>query len=322
MKICFIFRKPLKGRHSIENVFDTIISRSKDFGLIPIKIYHKGNLIKTLKEIKNTQADIYHITGDVHYLSLFLPRNSTILTIHDMGAFKNNKKTLKNYLYYVLWFLLPIHYVKFVTAVSELTRNDLVKYTGVKESKIIVIPNPLSLPIRDCPKASSNGFRILQIGSGRHKNLKNLLIASKNIDCEIIIVGKPSKLELDLLDRNNLKYQILYDLSTEELVKIYKSIDLLFFASFSEGFGLPIIEAQMLGIPVITSSFSPMKEVSGGHAFLVDPCSIDQISKAIFEIRNNEETTKEIVFKGRSNATKYKPEKIAKKYFDLYKRIC
>ena len=91
------------------------------------------------------KADIYHITGDVHYLALFLPRKKTVLTIHDIGAFKNKKRNIRGYVYLLVWFILPIFWLKKITAISEHTKNDLITILNILESKIITIDNPLSL---------------------------------------------------------------------------------------------------------------------------------------------------------------------------------
>ena len=138
----------------------------------------------------------------------------------------------------------------------------------------------------------------------------------------MIIIGKPSQLEVDLLSENNINYKTYYNVSNTELNHIYNTIDLLFFASFSEGFGLPILEAQTLGIPVITSNISPMKEVSGGNAILVNPYSIEDIRKAISDLKNNQVDIESMILQGRYNAEKYKPEVISQKYFELYKKVC
>lgn len=320
MKICYIYRKKLPGRHSIENVFETISTAIESKGHEIININHDNSLYSTIKGILNTKADIYHITGDVHYLSLFLPRKKTILTIHDIGAFKNNKKTFKRYLYFFIWFFFPIHFSKKITTISDFSKDDLIKYTKVNPSKVSVIENPLCLELSYSPKIISSTPKILQIGTGSHKNLRNLILAAKNIECELIIVGKPTKDEIDLLSLHKIKSKIYFNITGEELIQIYNSIDILFFASFSEGFGLPILEAQTKGLPVITSNLSPMKEISGGHALLVNPHSIIDISRAIHKIVNSTQINN-MILEGRNNAQKYNLEVIADKYLKLYSKL-
>ncbi|TBW30121.1 glycosyltransferase [Gramella sp. KN1008] len=318
MKICLIYRQPEKSRHSIEKVFQTIAAELEDAGHQVVNVFHNGSLRETIVAIRKTNADIFHITGDIHYLSFFLPRKKTVLTIHDIGSFKNNSKTFKIWVLYIIWFFLPVHYLRKVTVVSRLTKNDIIKYTKVFPSKITVIDNPLSFQMEFSPKKISQNPKILQIGSGSHKNLRTLIQAVSGVNCSLIIIGKPDILEISLMKKKGINFQILFGITDEEMKQIYEEIDILFFASFSEGFGLPIIEAQAKGRPVITSHLSPMIEVSGGYAKLVDPNSSEEVRKAIYDIIENPSETRKIVTMGYENSLRYNPRIISEKYLDCY----
>jgi glycosyltransferase involved in cell wall biosynthesis len=70
---------------------------------------------------------------------------------------------------------------------------------------------------------------------------------------------------------------MIIDITSKQLGLEYKSSDLLYFASTKEGFGLPILEAQSLVIPVITSNTTAMPFVAGEGALIIDPYSVDSI---------------------------------------------
>jgi len=326
MKITYIYRKPGYIQRkpgdrtgSIENVFNTIEKEIKDKYIYTEKIYHTGTLFNTIKRIKATDADIYHVTGDVHYLALFLPRKKTILTVHDIGHFDNHKKTIRAYIYLLIWFILPLFFLKKITVISKHTKDKLQKILPFTKGKLTIIPNPLSIHIDELPKVKHNMPVIMQIGSGWQKNLNNLIEAAKNIKCKLHIVGKPNEgIEKKLINLN-INYEFFENVTDRELEKLYNNSDMLFFASFSEGFGLPIIEAQTAGVPVITSNESPMNSVSGGAAVLVNPHSVEEIKGAIIKLIPESEYKSNLIKEGKVNANQYSVNKIAKLYLRFYK---
>ena len=93
------------------------------------------------------------------------------------------------------------------------------------------------------------------------------------------------------------------------------------FPSIYEGFGMPIIEGQTIGRVVITSDISPMKDVAGNGALLVNPFSVESIREAYLQIINDKDLRSRIIEKGKENAQKYAVEKIAKQYVKIYKTI-
>ena len=318
MKICYVFRKRLEGRYSIENIFENICSSVAMNGDSVEKIYHEQSIFQTIRNIRRTNSDVIHITGDVHYLALFLPRNKTILTIHDIASYSNKKRTFKSYVYLLIWFLLPIYYLKNITVVSNLTKNNLIKYTGVNPCKVYVISNPVVLDLDRHDVLLKKPFNILQIGTGSHKNLIGLTKAVKGLPVKLLIVGKPNDNELKLLKWNEVTYELHYAINNIELHEIYDRTDILFFASFTEGFGVPIIEAQSVGIPVITSNISPMKDVSGDAAYLVNPQSEIEIRNSILKIISDPENRQKMIENGLRNINKYQLNSIVKLYKNLY----
>ena len=110
-------------------------------------------------------------------------------------------------------------------------------------------------------------------------------------------------------------------LTDEELVEAYRRCDMVVFASLYEGFGLPILEAQAMGRPVITSNFGAMREAAGDGALLVDPYSVDEIRAAILRIKNEPGLREELVRKGRENAERFRAEAVAERYAEIYRRL-
>ena len=163
---------------------------------------------------------------------------------------------------------------------------------------------------------------IMHIGTTPNKNLSRVCLALKDINCHLEIIGKLDKTtDLDKLQNNNISFSNSFALKQEQLIKKYLETDMLIFVSTYEGFGVPIIEAQSMGIPVITSNLSPMIEVSGGSAALVDPYDIDAIKDAIYKITNDDEYRENLITNGLINSKKYHPKKITSMFEELYDRI-
>ncbi|NDW09009.1 glycosyltransferase family 1 protein [Dysgonomonas sp. 520] len=322
MKVCYIYRQKSRNAHSIENVFQTISDNIEALGIESVSYYRNDSLLKTFREVRKLKADIYHITGDVYYLAMFLPPKKTIMTIHDIGRYKNRKKSLKNLLYALLWFLIPTMRVRKITVVSELVKNDLIKYFKVKENKISIIPNPLVQKLSYSERKNKTLVpNVLQIGTGEHKNLIGLIEAVKGLKCNLTIIGHIEEKIDHLLKLYGIEYKNYNDITNEEVVKLYELCDIVYFASFSEGFGLPILEGQAIGRAVITSNISPMKEVSGEAVLLVNPYDIQQIREALTLLMTNEETYNELVKLGLRNVSKYDILPICQKYVSAYNSL-
>ncbi len=135
------------------------------------------------------------------------------------------------------------------------------------------------------------------------------------------VVGRLSSEQLRLLHELNIGYENSVDLSDEELVTAYERADVVVFASLAEGFGLPIIEAQAVGRPVITSNVSPMKEVAGKAACLVDPYEVEDIRAGIERVIADAEYRDRLIELGYENAGRYSAGAVAEQYARLYERV-
>ena len=107
----------------------------------------------------------------------------------------------------------------------------------------------------------------------------------------------------------------------EKMLQEYCGCDALVFVSTYEGFGMPIVEAQAIGRPVITSDLEPMKSVAGGAACYVDPWDPSSIRAGLLQVLTEEYVRNNLIEAGYANATLYKPARIAKQYLALYQLI-
>ncbi|MCI0406574.1 MAG: glycosyltransferase family 4 protein [candidate division Zixibacteria bacterium] len=91
----------------------------------------------------------------------------------------------------------------------------------------------------------------------------------------------------------------------EDLPALYALADFLAFPSFYEGFGLPVLEAQAVGTPVLCSNTSSLPEVAGTSAFFVDPHAEESIAAGLIKLWNDNTLKKELVRKGKENTARF-----------------
>ena len=122
----------------------------------------------------------------------------------------------------------------------------------------------------------------------------------------LLLVGKPGYGYEEIknkIEKSKYQNQIreLGYVNENEKWELLKKADVLLFPSLYEGFGLPILEAQAVGVPVITSTTSSLPEIAGEGAFLVDPLSTEALIEAMERLVTNKELRVGIINKGTHN---------------------
>ena len=325
ISVTFFYREPRKTGLSIEGIFSAVSNSLR--GKAEIKeFYCDPNLsrIKNTLEARKHSNQINHITGDVNFLAIGLYNKKNVLTIHDFGHYENLKRRSRlHFMFYkMFWFVLPIKNIAIITVVSDYTKGKLMEYLGFPAAQIRVVPNPIK-PVFQFRKKEKSGDRprVLQIGSGPHKNLKNLISAAIGTNFHLDIVAYPIEEDLAMLNANKVSYTLYSNLSDTEMYERYIACDVLFFASLHEGFGMPIIEAQAVGRPAVTSNYGAMKEVAKESAILVDPNNVEEIRQAIQKLTTDEKTYNQYVDLGLNNITPYQCDKIADQYLAIYEEL-
>jgi glycosyltransferase involved in cell wall biosynthesis len=326
VKVTFFHRRHQEANYSMERLFDDIrralpnefeskvaISRFQSRGL--------WGRVYNMVEAVFRQGDVNHITGDVHFLTYLLRGTRTILTIHDLVTVHRLHGWRKS-IFFFFWYWLPIKRATIISVISESTKEDLLQHIKIKPCKLRVIYDCVSDSFSpDLRKFNAEKPVILQMGTGLNKNAQRVVQALQGLPCHFRVVGKLNDDLLATLTQCGVEYSSVSDISDAEIVEEYRHCDMLLFASTYEGFGMPIIEAQATGRPVITSNIMSMPEVAGDAAFLVDPFNVASIREAIIKISKDTLYREELVKKGFKNVARFRSQKIAKEYADIYRSI-
>jgi len=317
--IALIYRKKLNGRHSIERLFSPMDNLSNINRVeLPYDLTSLASAIKLFLFGLKIKEKTIHITGDVHYMAIFLFWKKIIITMHDCNHYED-LTGIKKKVIGLLWFRIPILISKKIIVISPFVKEQLQKHFKLDENKIIVIPNTFNKIEQDDTIGKQNIFEILVIGTKKNKNVERLLEAIKEIkNIQLQIVGKLQKKQINLLKEYKILYSNHVDISQKQLCQLYNSSHMLYFASTKEGFGLPILEAQSCGLPVLTSNTTSMPYVAGFGALLVNPYCVKSITSSIIQIISNKDLRDELVLKGYSNVNRFGESNFVASYTKIY----
>lgn len=321
MKVVFIYRRSSPGAFSIERVFNAIGQHMQGVEVVRYHMSDRSRLFEDVRRIRALDADIYHVTGDVNYLVPLLPAGKTVLTIHDLGHYLYGLSGWKRLIYKWVWFCIPLRFASAVTCVSQSTQRDIMaNFPWAKEA--FVVDNCLTTTFHSSKKQfNEKNPRILQVGTRAYKNVPRLIQALQEISCRLVLVGPIDDAIADALAESQVEFEHHVNVEDETLNELYQGCDIVSFVSIGEGFGLPILEAQASGRPLITSCVSPLREVAGAGACLVDPLDILSIRAGIRKIIGDGRYRAQLVIDGFENLRRFQPGVIAARYRDIYSAV-
>lgn len=328
MQVTFFQRKPRPraNNFSIERMFAGVrreLAAHIEARVCVAPAYSNGVLRRVwiAWHARRNQGQINHVTGDTNFTALALQGKRTVLTNLDCGYIVW-KRGLRRWLLALFWLKLPVRHVAAVTTISEQVKQEIIRFTGCAPEKIHVIPvavdpdfEPATRPF-DAVKP-----RILHVGTAPNKNLPRLIEAVVGLPCTLVIIGPIDDAIRGRLYASRIEFENYVDLPAAELVRQYQHCDLVVFASLYEGFGMPIVEAQAVGRPVITSNRPPMCQIAGKGACVVDPTDSASIRSAIDRVVADASYRSALVDHGFENVKRYQPDAIARQYLAVYEHL-
>ncbi|TCP39289.1 glycosyltransferase family 4 protein [Rhodovulum marinum] len=251
------------------------------------------------------KADIVHVVdpGNAVYLPLIRHRRS-IVTVHDMipylardGKLPGWRPTLTG-----RWLMnritAQLAKVDHIVCISHATRRDLLAYVDIPEACVRIIHNAVFQPMAPASPEACADLRvrlglpagaplILHVGRNWYKNRETVLEVAARVretrpDVHLVMVGAlPPALEAQA-ERLGLgpELHVIERIERADMATLYTTAAVLLFPSYYEGFGLPVLEAQMCGTPVVCSDRGALPEVGNSYALLCDPKQVRALSSA------------------------------------------
>ena len=316
--------------------------------------------IKFIKVSDNFAKPIYNMLWHLFILPfkynlkkydfLFLPAGNrrifafyptfTISTFHDLSQFHIANKYDGFRMFYIRK-VIPFFLKKVdrIVAVSQATKNDMIKFYKTESEKITVAYNGYneekfdSLPPNKSRQQilDSEKKYILYVARVEHpgKNHLNLIKAYELLSDEIkaeynlICAGGLKERSEEVLeyhkkseDEKNINFTGFFP--AEDLVDLYKNASLFVMPSFYEGFGIPLVEAMACNIPVTCSDRGPLPEVGGDAALLFNPDKPVDIAKKITVILTNPILKEDMIDKAKERLKLFRWSLHADKIIKLY----
>jgi glycosyltransferase involved in cell wall biosynthesis len=280
-----------------------------------------------------------------YFVAPLLARVPVIITIHDL-IFERYPEYMPSRwvgpLYSLVMRAMLMKARKVVT-VSQTSAADLRKYYGLKDDRVVVVPEgagPDFYPVCD-PKTLEQVRKkyhlyrpfILTVGARRpHKNQATLVWAYAQMNCrnthDLVIIGSPdarfTDQALKAAGRLELSNRVRFiDWAGEEdLPALYSLADATAFVSLVEGFGLPALEAMACGAPVVVSQGTSLAEVVGEAGLKVDPRYEWGIARALDQLISDGPMRQELADRGRERSRAFNWSDTARLVYETIQGVC
>ncbi|WP_078409099.1 glycosyltransferase family 4 protein [Priestia abyssalis] len=285
--------------------------------------------------LKKLSIDIFW--GPNFVKPIFFPNKNSIVTIHDLAFIKNKEDHSRFHsLYLNIYLQLTLKKNLKVLTVSEYTRSDVIKEFNLSEENVRVsycaIETRNILPSNNLSLHLPKNYSLFVGTTEKRKNI-NVILESLAYSLQygletlpLVVVGakgnglEETKKKIKELGIEKHVYFTGY-VTNEELAYIYSNAKIFIFPSLYEGFGIPLLEAMMYEVPIITSSVTSLPEVADDAALYIDPQSPQDLSRAVNRLLKNDSLQKELIQKGKQRLSYFSWEKSALVLLDLLREM-
>jgi glycosyltransferase involved in cell wall biosynthesis len=293
-----------------------------------------------VKQLQRDGIEVFHgLSGELP-VGIRKAGIKTVVTIHDLIFLRHPE--------YYNWLDTKMYAWKFrqtlqeadrIVAISECTQRDIVELGGVDPSRIDIIyqscaerfsreTDPQKMEIVRQKYQLPERY-VLSVGSIEQR--KNTLLALKALhwlpgEMHLVLVGKPTEYVKKLVsyaNKNNLasRLHLLHGVPDEDLPALYSRAEVFVYPSRYEGFGIPIIEAIRMGLPVVGCTGSCLEEAGGPDNLYVAPDDANGMANAIMGLRIGEPGREERIARSREYIKRFENNDAARHFVELYQEL-
>ncbi len=286
------------------------------------------------------EPDIFHWTYPIPARAR---AKANIYTVHDLVQFRLPYTTLDWKSYHLRLMRRILGKADHIVTVSENSKRDIMTLFGIDERRItntyqaVAIPDEVRAKTDAAVAEEVAGFGLearnylLFYGSIEPKKNLGRVVESylgANLKMPLVVVSAQSWLgddEVRLMNqrivRRRRKIHFYDYMSWSTLATLIRGARAVVFPSLYEGFGLPVLEAMMLGTPVLSSNQSSVPELAGEAALLIDPYDLDAIRRAMVTIAHDDDLCRHLAAEGLERAKQFSLEAYRARIDTLYRSL-
>lgn len=283
--------------------------------------------------LKKQGLDIFHAPAGS--LPLFY-QGKTVVTEHDLAIYKN-PEWFPRFQFFSKNIVVPrsLRKATYIIAVSETTKRDLLALFSIPSKKIQVI--------------YEGGLDASLISSGKRESALDYILTISTLEPRKNLVrlirtfalyrrNNPQKREkLIIIGGEGWKFKDIYKeirglgvrkevilagyVGEKEKIRLLRRAKTFIFPSLYEGFGLPVVEAMSLGVPVICSRKGALAEICGNAAFFINPYAVRSIAEGLSKVLGDRDIREKLAKKGLERAKRFSWQKCAKETLEVYQNI-
>jgi len=289
----------------------------------------------SLFKLKYTNYDVFHQTYFATYYFKAIKAKKMVTTFHDMNYTRYSdlyKKTVTNDVHEKeLLQKKSVERADKIIAVSHHTKKDLINFWNIDPERIVVIHhgvNKIKIANLDNSRIVVNPY-ILYVGERYgFKNFSRFIkaftiVSEKNRDLKLVCTGRAfSYEEINELNKLNLMDKTVQIYANERtMARLYRDAEMFAYPSFSEGFGMPVLEAMVYDCPVVVSNASSIPEVAGEAGVYFDPFQIEDIADKMGTLLSSSSLRKEKIALGIRQLDQFSWEKTAQEHIAVYQSL-
>ncbi|MBQ9642079.1 MAG: glycosyltransferase family 4 protein [Bacteroidaceae bacterium] len=302
----------------------------------------RGGLWRTFglpAALKRDRIDLFHGLSNELPLGIHRTGIPSVVTIHDVAfrTFPDMYHWADRHIYDQKWRYAVCHADRII-AISQCTKQDILRFYDVEESKIDVVYQPVNKRYYEENARKVEGIwteapYMLYVGSvNSRKNLLGIVKAMQllppDIDLPLYIVGDGHEYKREVKSYiaahgMESRFRWLGGLTHDELQQLYLHAQLFVYPSFYEGFGLPVVEAMLSGCPVVSSNVSSLPEAAGPYSLLANPASPEDIKEKMLQALTDTALRAHMIQGSRQYAMQtFHPTVLAQQLMSVYHSTC